>query len=140
MVIYCAGPIKGDTTFQNFYINIIEHLSSLKHTALSELNEDFKSAIPLTAPQIFKRDMKWIERSKMVIAEVSAPSLGVGFEIAYAIYEKKMPVLAFAHSSVEKVSAMIEGCNSNLLTLRRYNSKDDIAVAINNYFLNKNSF
>ena len=81
MVIYCAGPIKGDTTFQNYYINIIEHLSSLKHTALSELNEDFKSAIPLTAVQIFKRDMKWIERSKMVIAEVSAPSLGVGFEI-----------------------------------------------------------
>ena len=140
MVIYCAGPIKGDTTFQNYYIDIINHLSSLKHTALSELNEDFRSAIPLTAPQIFKRDIKWIERSKMVIAEVSAPSLGVGFEVAYAIYEKKMPVLAFAHSSVEKVSAMIEGCNSNLLTLKRYSTKDDIATSINNYLLNKSSF
>ncbi len=133
MVIYCAGPIKGDTTFQNFYIDIIEHLSSLKHTALSELNEDFKSAIPLTSAQMYKRDMKWIERSKIVIAEISTPNTDIGFEIGYAIYEKKMPVLALVHSSVEKSSPIIDGYNSNLLALKKYSDTEECLKYIDKF-------
>jgi nucleoside 2-deoxyribosyltransferase len=94
MVIYCAGPIRGDKQYQSSYKEIIKYVSSLGHTALSELNEKFKSAFPLNETQIFKRDIKWLESSKFVIAETTSASTGVGFEIAYSLYNLKKPVLA----------------------------------------------
>ncbi len=49
MIIYCAGPIKGDTKYQKYYKEIIEYLTSIGHTGLSELNEEFKTSVPLTS-------------------------------------------------------------------------------------------
>jgi len=133
MIIYCAGPIKGDTTFQKFYLEIIDFIESEGHTPLTELIAEIPSANPLTDKQIYKRDIKWIDGSKMMIAEISGPSLGVGFEIAYAIHHKKMPVLALVNQTAKNVSAMITGCDSNLLTVTRYNNAEDLKEFIRTY-------
>ena len=133
MIIYCAGPIKGDTTFQKFYLEIIDFIESEGHTPLTELIAEIPSANPLTDKQIYKRDIKWIDGSKVMIAEISGPSLGVGFEIAYAIHHKKMPVLALVNQTVKNVSAMITGCDSNLLTVARYNNVEDLKEFIRTY-------
>jgi len=133
MIIYCAGPIKGDTTFQKFYLEIIDFIESEGHTPLTELIAELPSANPLTDKQIYKRDIKWIDGSKMMIAEISGPSLGVGFEIAYAIHHKKMPVLALVNQTVKNVSAMITGCDSNLLTVARYSNTEDLKEFIRTY-------
>ncbi len=71
-----------------------------------------------------------------MIAEISGPSLGVGFEIAYALFQKGIPVLALVSSDVEKISAMITGCNSELLTVKRYQNIEDMQNIISNYFKN----
>ncbi len=133
MIIYCAGPIKGDTTFQKYYLEIIDFIESEGHTPLTELIAELPSANPLTDKQIYKRDIKWIDGSKIMIAEISGPSLGVGFEIAYAIHHKKMPVLALVNHTVKNVSAMITGCDSNLLTVARYNNVEDLKEFIRTY-------
>ena len=133
MIIYCAGPIKGDTTFQKFYLEIIDFIESEGHTPLTELIAELPSANPLTDKQIYKRDIKWIDGSKMMIAEISGPSLGVGFEIAYAIHHKKIPVLALVNQTVKNVSAMITGCDSNLLTVARYSNTEDLKEFIRTY-------
>jgi 2'-deoxynucleoside 5'-phosphate N-hydrolase len=133
MIIYCAGPIKGDLTYQKFYKDIIEIVLELGHTPLSELNPDFKSTIPLTDKQIYSRDIKWIDRSNIMIAEVSGPSLGVGFEIAYAVFKKQIPVLGVANKKAVKVSSMILGCDSVLLNVKRYEDTGDLADIIQNY-------
>jgi nucleoside 2-deoxyribosyltransferase len=136
MIVYCAGAIKGDTAYQNNYKEIIRFIGSMKHTALAELNGNFKFSVPLNDKQIYTRDIKWIESSDLVIAEISGPSLGVGFEIAYAIFQQKIPVLALVSSEVKKLSAMITGCNSQLLTIRRYKNIEDMKNIISNYFKN----
>jgi len=133
MIIYCAGPIKGDTTFQKFYLEIIDFIESEGHTPLAELNEKLTSTSPLTDKQIYKRDIKWIDGSKIMIAEISGPSLGVGFEIAYAIHQKKIPVLALVNYTVKNVSAMITGSDSNLLTIAKYNNAEDLKEIIRSY-------
>jgi nucleoside 2-deoxyribosyltransferase len=133
MIIYCAAPIKGDQKFHNYCLDIISHVSSLGHTALSELNSKFKPAVLLTDSEIFNRDIKWIDKSQIVIAEISGASLGVGFEIAYSIYEKKMPVLALVNSGAENVSAMITGCSSELLTLKEYSETEDLKNTISGF-------
>ncbi len=133
MVIYFAGAIKGDTRFQNNFKDIIKFLSSQGHTPLSELNENFKTAIPLTERQIFKRDIKWLEQSNAVIAEISGASLGVGFEISFALYNLKIPVLALYSSQAERVSAMITGCDSKRLTVKEYSDKAEMEKFVSSF-------
>jgi nucleoside 2-deoxyribosyltransferase len=137
MIVYCALPIRGEKIYRDFYSGIIEYVNSLKHTALSELNADFKPAAPLTDSEIFTRDTKWLDKSKVVIAEVSGASTGVGFEVAYALYKKKIPVLALANKEAKTISAMITGCHSELLTLKEYSSLENLKKAVSE-FLKKN--
>ena len=136
MKVYCAGAIKGDTTYQNNYIEMIRFIESMNHTALAELNGKFNASVPLSDNKIYTRDIEWIEESKVMIAEISGPSLGVGFEIAYALFQKEIPVLALASSEVEKISAMITGCNSELLTVKKYQNIEEMQNIISNYFKN----
>ncbi len=138
MIVYCSLPVRGENLKKDFYQVIVELIKGLKHTALTELNPDFKPAAPLTDSEIFSRDMKWLDKSKLLIAEVSGASTGVGFEIAYALYKLKMPVLALANSdSADRVSAMINGCHDKLLTLSWYEDENDLKKRIKD-FLAKN--
>jgi len=133
MIIYCAGPIRGDVTHQETYKKIIAFVESLGHTVLTELGGKFNSTIPLTDKQTYKRDLKWIDGSKIMIAEISGPSLGVGFEIAYAIFQRKLPVLAILNSEVQNTSAMILGCDSPLLTIQRFHDEEEMKKIIKVY-------
>jgi nucleoside 2-deoxyribosyltransferase len=108
----------------------------MNNTALAELNGKFKFSIPLSDNQIYTRDIKWIDGSELMIAEISGPSLGVGFEISYALFQKEIPVLALVSSDVKKISAMISGCNSELLTVKRYKNVEDMQNIISDYFKN----
>ena len=101
------------------------------------MNANFKPAIPLTDSEIFTRDTKWLEKSNLVVAEVSGASTGVGFEIAYALFHRKIPVLALANAeAANSVSAMITGCNSQLLTIKWYEDPDDLKKAISEFLRN----
>ncbi len=133
MIVYCAGAIKGDSSYQESYLDIINIVKADGHSALSELNPDFKAAFPLNEKQVFQRDIKWIEKSSLMIAEISGPSLGVGFEIAYALYMREIPVLALYDAEVEKVSAMITGGDSELLYVKQYHSKKELEELIKSF-------
>ncbi len=58
---------------------------------------------------IWEIDTAWIKKADAIIAEVTNPSLGVGYEIAKA-EEWDKPVLAlFRNDDNRKLSAMIDG-------------------------------
>lgn len=59
------------------------------------------------AATVYRRDMEWIDEADVIVAEVSTPSHGVGYEIAYAVTKNK-PVLCLAREGV-RVSKMITG-------------------------------
>ena len=82
---------------------------------------------------IYNRDMKWLEISECMIAEVSSPSLGVGYEIAVALHVGRMPVLALCHDSVKILSAMIHGNTSELMELRYYSKVEDMTAKIQDF-------
>ncbi len=136
MIIYCAGPIKGNKTYQENYSQLVEIVNSLGHTALSEMSSNFHSSIPLSSRQIYARDLKWLDGSKLMIAEVSGPSLGVGFEISYALFVKKIPVLAVHHEQAGQISSMITGCNNPKLIIKKYSNDDDLAQIVNSFIIN----
>jgi len=136
MIIYCAGPIKGNTTYQENYSEIVRIVESLGHTALSERSSKFNPSIPLNSKQIYTRDIKWIDGSKIMIAEVSGPSLGVGFEIAYALFVKKIPVLAVYQENAGQISSMISGCNNKNLQIKKISNIDDLTQIIKTFIAN----
>lgn len=56
----------------------------------------------LNDAEILERDMQWLSQAHVVIAEVTQPSLGVGFEIARAITLNKPVLCLFRPSSGQR--------------------------------------
>jgi len=81
---------------------------------------------------VFSRDVAWIRDCDLLIAEVSVPSHGVGYEIGFAIGIGK-PVLAL-HQNVRKISKMISGNPDKNLTVKSYATPSD-AILITSQFL-----
>lgn len=109
--VYFACSIRGggDTSSYEAIVDAI------KQTGAECLSEVFvgdainTQGSPLPDTDIYSRDTSWIQECDVVIAEVTNPSLGVGYEIAYSEQLNK-PVLAlFNSSSGKKLSAMISG-------------------------------
>jgi nucleoside 2-deoxyribosyltransferase len=61
----------------------------------------------MTEEEIFLRDMGGIERCDCLVAEVSVPSVGVGYEICHAVGLKKPVLCVYERGST--VSAMVLG-------------------------------
>jgi len=79
--------------------------------------------VVIAPEEVFHRDIAWIDNCDTVIAEVSTPSHGVGYEIAYALGIGK-PVLC-CYQSGRRVSKMITGNNSPGLTLLCYSTPQE---------------
>ena len=69
-----------------------------------------------TTEFIYDRDMAWLKECDMVVAEVTNPSLGVGYELAMAEVWKKPILCLYRPESGKSLSAMIAG-NSALKVL-----------------------
>lgn len=111
------------------YKEIRDFLVENGHQVLTEhlLEEGaWESESQLPGEFIFQRDISWLKEADLMIAEVSVPSLGIGFEIAHALGLKK-EMLCLALDGV-RVSAMIEG-NKNL-TLIRYRDSQEALRAV----------
>ena len=59
--------------------------------------------------EIYERDLGWLHSSDVVIAEVSTPSLGVGYELAVAEKLGKRILCLFRPGKGKHLSAMIAG-------------------------------
>ncbi len=82
---------------------------------------------------IYTRDMLWLEQADALVAEVSAPSLGVGYEISCALHSRKIPVLCLAHAGVKSLSAMISGNTAKGFSLERYRTDEDMRRSIRGF-------
>lgn len=68
--------------------------------------------------EVYTRDTAWIRGCEALVAEVSTPSHGVGYEISYALSAGK-PVLCLHRQGV-KVSKMITGNTRPNLQVKSY--------------------
>lgn len=59
-------------------------------------------------PYIYQRDIYQIQHCDILIAEVTDPSHGVGYEIAYAKHVQNIPILLVCLKGTQ-VSAMLTG-------------------------------
>lgn len=127
MRIYFSGAISGGRDNLPIYQHIVKRLKSLGHDVPSNHVADpgVLSADGALSPRaVYERDVAWIEDSDAMIAEVSTPSLGVGYEIGYALSAGK-PVLCLYRDGLF-VSKMITGNPSPLLTVAAYRDEAEL--------------
>lgn len=110
MNVYIARSIRGQHGHQDMlaYQTINEIVINEGHVPAVTLSPIPMKKETATDTFIYERDIDWINRSHLMIAEVSNPSLGVGYEIAYAFHVRHLPVFCVAEAGC-KVSAMIAG-------------------------------
>ena len=110
MKIFFAGSIRGGRQLIPTYEHIIRFLRSRNFSILSEHVASLaleKIEARLSEKEIFEKDIGWIEESDCVIAEITVPSIGVGYEICHAVKMRK-PVLCVFEKGA-KASAMVLG-------------------------------
>lgn len=126
--IYLAAPMLGDRSALETVREILSGLKRKGHKILTEhVVDDVLDIERGERPrEIFERDIQFLDEADLLVAEVSYPSLGVGFEIAYFLLKGK-PVLAFAKEEREnKVSAMIRGITWDNFKFYTYRSVEDV--------------
>lgn len=113
MKIYFAGSIRGGRDDQQKYFKLIEFLATrvevlTEHVGDSKLNSQGEKIT--TDQEIFERDKDWLQSCDAVVAEVTNPSLGVGYEIGIAEKLGKPVLCLFDEKNTRfRLSAMVSG-------------------------------
>jgi len=134
MNIYFSCSITGGREDQAVYRTIVDSLLKDGHTVPTAVlaDEDVISyENSISADEIYRRDIEWLDECDVVIAEISTPSHGVGYEIAYALLNNK-PVLC-GYQSGRKISKMLEGNNHPLIKIIPYHHVDELLAGIDDF-------
>jgi nucleoside 2-deoxyribosyltransferase len=126
MKIYFAASIRGGRDDQGLYLEIVsllkdygevltEHIADVKISQMGESEaNDF----------IYERDMGWLKESDIVVAEVTTPSLGVGYELGIAETLKKKVLCLYRESPERSLSAMVRG--NSAFQVENYKELEDL--------------
>ncbi|XP_060079803.1 2'-deoxynucleoside 5'-phosphate N-hydrolase 1-like isoform X2 [Ylistrum balloti] len=138
MKIYFAGSIRGGRQDAELYLRIIEKLQAYgtvltEHVGAKNLEECEKH---LSEKEIYNRDMAWLQECDVFVAEVTQPSLGVGYEIGRAITLNKKILCLFRLDSGKSLSAMIAGAETGSSSFVVKNYKEEDVTKILSEFLN----
>ncbi len=110
MKIYFAGSIRGGRSILFEYQQTIELLKKLGHDVISEhvASSNLEEVeAKLKDEEIFKNDIGFIDECDCVVADVTVPSIGVGYEISYAVSRGKRVICLYKEGT--NVSAMVRG-------------------------------
>jgi hypothetical protein len=134
MNVYFSCSLTGGRNDEAIYGAIVAHLLAHGHDVPTAHLADPKvmDLEKVVEPaEIYARDTAWIQACDAVIAEVSTPSHGVGYEIAYALGLGK-PVLC-CYRRGARVSKMITGNDSPGLELLEYAAGNEALAAIDDF-------
>ena len=139
MKIYFAGSIRGGREDRFWYQEIVAELRQYGDVLTEHIGDVALGADGdpgMTTAAIYERDMAWIMAADVVVAEVTSPSLGVGYELHVA-ETRKIPVLClFNEEAGRSLSAMIAGNPYLAPQVIRYagQSKEMIAAYLAKFF------
>jgi nucleoside 2-deoxyribosyltransferase len=134
MNIYFACSITGGREFEAVYQTIVRALLEDGHEVpTAHLADSGVAAVEavIEPPQVYARDVAWIGACDVLIAEVSVPSHGVGYEIGFSLALGK-PVLAL-YQEGRSVSKMIRGNPDPNLVVDCYSSPAQAIQRVRNF-------
>jgi len=134
MKIYFAGAIRGGRDDRELYFEIIKELQKYGEVLTEHLGDSKLSDIgePLSSIEVFERDVKWLHEADIIVAEVTTPSLGVGYEVGLAEKIGKKVLCLFRIQDNRKLSMMISG--NKKVTTNYYSNLTEAKTHIKDFF------
>ncbi len=137
MKIYFGGSIRAGRDDQVIYHQLIQCLQGYETVLTEHVGDPELTQWGDDGPSdqmIYQRDMAWLAEASLMVAEVTIPSLGVGYEIGRA-ESRGIPVLClYREQDGRKLSAMISG-NPNV-TVAEYSTVEEALVYIGGFIGN----
>tara|TARA_X000001036_G_scaffold374389_1_gene362755 strand:+ start:217 stop:630 length:414 start_codon:yes stop_codon:yes gene_type:complete len=136
MKIYFAGSIRGGRDEEDNYMELIHHLATFGEVLTEHVGSKGidKSELINSDQYIYERDIDWLKKSDVMVADVTVPSLGVGYEIGFA-EQLNIPILClFNPKNKKSLSAMVSG-NRKIIN-KEYQSINDAKLVLDNFFAN----
>lgn len=115
MKIYFSASIRGGRDDVAIYAEIVDLLKTYGTVLTEHIGDKQLSSygqIKMTNEEIFTKDTNWIKEADIIIAEVTNPSLGVGYEIGFAEALNKKIVTLYRPTEGKRLSAMVAGNTS----------------------------
>lgn len=134
MQIYFCGSIRGgrdDAALYREIIGLLEDHGEVLSEHVGDAAVEDEGEAEMTESAIHDRDLDWLRQADVVVAEVTTPSLGVGYELAKAA-EWGMPILGlFRPSGDHALSAMVRG--SEDIMVHEYEDIDELGPVIDRF-------
>jgi 2'-deoxynucleoside 5'-phosphate N-hydrolase len=134
MKIYFAGSIRAGRDDAAIYETMITWLRSFGEVLTEHVGSPDLSARGDDGPgdrSIHDRDMAWLDSCDCVVAEVTTPSLGVGYELGWATALKKPVLCLYRNQSDRPLSAMIAG--SPMIQTVAYSTSDEAKIIMDKF-------
>lgn len=124
--VYFAGSIRGGRVDAELYRRIIAYINRTD-TVLTEHVGDLSLSLlegsASAEAAIYDQDTAWLRECDLLVAECTCPSLGVGYELAYAEKLGK-PCHVFYDRGKTQLSAMLTG--DPYFVIHPYTVEDEI--------------
>ncbi len=124
--VYFAGSIRGGRVDVALYHRIISYIKKTDTVLTEHIGKSNMSLAAQTRAvdmHIYEQDTTWLRSSDLLIAECTYPSLGVGYELAYA-EAHNIPVFIFYDKTKSNLSAMLNG--NTYFTIISYETEEAI--------------
>ena len=126
--IYFAGSIRGGRSDASLYATLIAHLEHhgtvlTEHVGVESVEQREQTA-GVSDGEIHDQDMAWLRQADIVVAEVTTPSLGVGYELGRAVERDKPTLCLYRPDGDHDLSAMVRG--SDTIRVVEYHQPDDV--------------
>jgi nucleoside 2-deoxyribosyltransferase len=134
MNIYFACSITGGRDFESIYRAITAALLADGHAVPTAYLADprvkeYEGQVP--ARDVYERDTAWIRACQALVAEISTPSHGVGYEVAYALSLSK-PVLCVFREG-QPISKMLTGNSNPTISVKSYREAKEAIAEIRSF-------
>ena len=104
MKIYFSGSIYGGRQKLQTYKILVEELQKYGEVLDLEVAEN-----DVTDESIFKKLEQKLNQADIIFAELTVPSLGVGYELGYADSHNKKIIGIYDKTAVQKITTMVRG-------------------------------
>ena len=138
MNIYFSGSIYGGRQKLDTYKKLIKELAKFGTILDEEVADDnvLVKEANLSDNDVFESLVNRIKRADLIFAEITVPSLGVGYELGYADSQDKRIICVYDKNITPKVTTMLRG--NKKLKIIPYTDIDEIINNLENILKEEN--
>lgn len=140
--IYFCGSIRAGRGDVDLYGRIVEMLKKYG-TVLTPFVADpnvthlgSNEGEAKTDPEIHDRDMRLLTECDAIVAEVTQPSLGVGYEIGRGVAMQKKILCLYRPQPDKRLSAMIRGAEKEGVFVTQDYEEENLPSILDDFFKN----